>query len=396
MHTRIRRDLAIGLIMILGSLTALPVFAQSTSVTECLRAAEERVTLALALYAEGHSKRAEEAALNAHVQDFECVEPTLSVSMPALVTKVEDLLTALHAKMVEGVPVSALRPLVGTIQNELAGVGEILQRTHLSGNELTAASFLILLREGIEAVLILASIAAFLGRTGRGQDMRYVHGGWLAALVLGVLSWFAATRLIAFEGSDQELAEGLVALIAAGILLYVGFWLHNSGNGQQWRKYVSSGLKRATKSKAVWTLAFVAFLAVYREVFETVLFYQTLWLQVDARDHQALLFGFGAGVLALVTIAAIMFRLSVKVPLKAFFTINTVLMVVLAVVFTGQGVVALQKAGVVPVTEIPFPQIPSLGVYPDLQSVAAQLLVVLMVLAVLIRERSSRVRSQVA
>ena len=141
---------------------------------------------------------------------------------------------------------------------------------------------MILLREGLEAVLVVAALAAFLRRSGQAQAMPYIHAGWLAALALGALTWFVATRLVEASGASREITEGVTGLVAAAMLLYVGYWLHDKSHAQAWQRYLM-GRAQALGTGAAWGLALTAFLAVYREVFETVLFYQALWTQAPGR-----------------------------------------------------------------------------------------------------------------
>jgi high-affinity iron transporter len=125
----------------------------------------------------------------------------------------------------------------------------------------------------------------------------------------------------------------------------------------------------------------VSFLAVYREAFETVLFYQALWMQSDGAGRSAVLGGFAAGVLGLVVLAWLIIRLSVRLPLGLFFGASAALIAAMAVIFAGQGIAALQAAGRLPASPIDLPSIPLLGIYPNLQGVALQLVLVAVIVA---------------
>jgi len=167
--------------------------------------------------------------------------------------------------------------------------------------------------------------------------------------------------------------EGVTALVSAGLLLYVGFWLHGKASAVRWNQFIRNQMTTAIGRGALFSIALVSFLAVYREVFETVLFYQALWLQAEGNGQTAVVAGFAVGFTALVVVAWVIARMSVRLPLGAFFAASSVLLAVMAIVFAGQGIAALQEAGKLAASRINFPSIPLLGIYPNLQGLALQL-----------------------
>ncbi len=210
-------------------------------------------------------------------------------------------------------------------------------------------------------------MAAFLVRTGRRESLPWLHVGWIAALLLGGLTWVISSKLIAISGAHREVTEGITALVAAGLLLYVGFWLHSKANAARWSEFIKSQMTTALSGGALFSIALVSFLAVYREVFETVLFYQALWVQSEGSGQTAVIAGFAIGVAALAVLAWLIARFSVRLPLGTFFAASSVLLAIMAVVFAGQGIAALQEAGKLASNRIDFPSIPLLGIYPNLQ-----------------------------
>ena len=137
-------------------------------------------------------------------------------------------------------------------------------------------------------------------------------------------------------------------------------------------------IDNAMQSGTLWVLATVAFLAVYREMFETVLFYQAMWVQIDAGSEQSFLFGILAALALLVVLSLLIYKVGIRLPIRQFFQINAILLFLLAVVFTGQGIAALQEAGIVSTSLLNFPRIELLGVYPTAQSLGLQLLVLIL------------------
>jgi high-affinity iron transporter len=242
-----------------------------------------------------------------------------------------------------------------------------------------ASSFIIILREGLEAVLVLAAIAAFLVRSGRRDAVAYVHFGWIAALAAGAVTWLVSSTLFALSGAQRETTEGVTALLAAVLLLYAGYWLHSKSHATRWQSYIRSELSGALSSGQLWTLALVSFLAVYREAFETVLFMQALWLQATGPARGALMGGVASGATVLILAAWLITRFSLRLPLGLFFGASALFLAVLAVIFAGKGIAALQAAGKLPMSPADFPGLPALGIYPNWQGLALQIAIVALI-----------------
>jgi high-affinity iron transporter len=211
---------------------------------------------------------------------------------------------------------------------------------------------------------------AFLRKTDRPEMVGFVNGGWIAALAAGVLTWFAATYLIAISGASRELTEGFGSLFAAVILLTVGIWMHGKSNAESWQRYIKEKMTNALSRRSGWFLFILAFVVVYREVFETILFYAALWAEGNG---VALLAGALAAVGLLALIAWAMLRFSTSLPITKFFAWSSILIAVLTVVLAGKGVAGLQEAGIIGVQPWAWvPRIEVLGLFPTLQTVLAQ------------------------
>ncbi len=330
----------------------------------------------LAAYRDGDPQQAYRLAVTAYLEGFELAEAGLSTVDPDLKSLIERKMGAFRQSIKQGVSAADLARADAEIELLLKQADERLSSTTLSPLMGFASAFVILLREGLEAILVLAAIAAFLLKTGRRDAMRYMHAGWLAALGLGLLTWLAAKHLIVISGASRELTEGFTALFAAAMLIYVGFWLHNHTHAQRWKGFIQGRLKETVSKGTMWSLISISFIAVYREMLETVLFYETLWLQTRPGGHGALVGGLAAAAVSLVLIAWAIFRFSVKLPLRLFFQVNAALIFSLAVIFAGKGIAALQEAGKLAIYPIGIPTIDVLGIYPTLQSVGLQLAIV--------------------
>jgi high-affinity iron transporter len=343
----------------------------------------------LAAYRIGEHAKAQQLAVGAYLEGFELVEPALDAVDRELRESIERDLLQVRTLMRERADVAAVEAHIARTVKALELAEEKLGGSSLTPGAAGAGAFIILLREGLEAILVLAAIIAFLVKAGRRDALRYIHAGWIAALALGVATWFVARYLVAVSGAGREMTEGVTALVSAGILLYVGWWLHDKSHANAWRSFIEERLAGALSHGTIWALASLSFLAVYREVFESVLFYEALWAQAGDGAHTALLGGFVAGAAVLALTAWLIFRYGVRLPIGLFFSVSAVFLVLLAVIFAGQGVKALQEAGAVASTAIDFPSVSMLGVFPTVQSLAAQGCVLLVVLVVLARGRSS-------
>lgn len=337
-----------------------------------IETAEKLLAQSLAAYRAGKSKQAEQQALSAYLDGFELVEPTLAAADRPLMRDIEAQMQGYRTLLRQRAPVAEADAQVARIRASLRQASERLQGGDLSAWASFAGSFFILGREGLEAILVLAAIFAFLSKSGRREGLPYVHGGWIVAVLLGIGTWFVATYFIDISGASREMTEGVVALAAAAILLYVGLWLHNKSHAHRWRQFVAGRLEGALAGRGLWALAVLAFLAVYREIFEIVLFYQALWLQ---GDHAGLLAGAAAGAVTLVFVSWAIFYFSMKLPIRQFFGWSSVFIAALAVIFAGKGVAALQEAGALPIDNVPFVQLPLLGIHSNLQALLLQALV---------------------
>ncbi|MGB5456328.1 MAG: cytochrome c/FTR1 family iron permease [Gammaproteobacteria bacterium] len=326
---------------------------------------------------QGDREAAHNAALSAYLDGFELAEPSLVVVDKQLKLAIEKEMIRFREAAKRG-SVEDLEQIQGKLVSLLSEAKQSLSTTGLSKGAAFFGSFVILLREGVEAILVLAAIMAALIKTGRREAMKYIHIGWLSAVVLGIITWLIADNLIEISGASRELTEGIAALASAAILVYVGFWLHNASNSKRWKQFVEHKIGNAMEGGTLWALAAVAFLAVYREMFETVLFYQAMWVQVDSGSEQSFIFGIIAALALLVVLSLLIYKAGIRLPIKQFFQINAILLFLLAVVFTGQGIAALQEAGIVSTSLLNFPRIEVLGVYPTAQSLGLQLLVLIL------------------
>jgi high-affinity iron transporter len=342
-------------------------------------------------YRRGDVARAQQLAVTGYLEGFELVEGSLTGADSALKSRVEAEMLRYRTMLQARAPRETVEEQARTIQGLLDTARQRLDAARLSPVTTFSSSLVILLREGLEAILVLAALIAMLIKSGRREALRYVHAGWIAALALGGVTWLAASYVVTLSGASREVTEGVTALIAAGMLLYVGFWMHRNAQAARWTAYLRSQVEAALSGRTRWALASIAFLAVYREAFETVLFYQALWIEAGPSGRVAVLGGFAAAAVGLVLLGWLILKMGLRLPVGWFFGVGAALMAVLAVVLAGKGIAALQQAGRLPVEPVDLPTIPSLGVYPTWLGVLTQLaIVVLIVAAVAYSRRPSR------
>ncbi len=277
---------------------------------------------------------------------------------------------------------AAIEARVDTLRQSLADSEEILAAE--TGNTITIfSSAAIIIREGLEAVLIIGAIIGFMRASQQTRKYSWwVAGGVIAAIALSVGIWWASQSIFTISFANRELLEGITALIAVAVLFYVTNWLFQKVYVRDWMSFVKDQVGKALTSGSALGLAFLGFSVVFREGFETVLFYQTLLFD---SDPQAVLTGFLAGLVLILVVAYLILQASVRLPLKPFFNITTVLLLVMAFSFVGKGFRGLQEAGVVTATWLPWmPEniwlIELFGIYPTVETSLAQVCFVLLVL----------------
>lgn len=333
--------------------------------------ARQRLAESLAALRAGEHAAASSLALSAYLDGFELIEPMLRARNAGLLTEVEDAMLA-YRSAVGSRDVAAAEQVAGRLDGLFARVDGEMGQSQAAPLTTFLGALTILLREGLEALLIVIGIIAFLKKAERPGALKAVHAGWVLALVAGALTWVAATYLVTISGASRELTEGLGSLLAAVVLLGVGLWMHQKSAAGRWQEYLHRKVSGAMSRRSAWGLFALAFIAVYREVFETVLFYSAL---ATDGNGGALLAGFAAAVALLAIVAWILLRTSARMPIGKFFSLTSILVALLAIVLAGKGVSALQEAGWIDVLPVAAPRIEILGVYPTLQTLAAQAIV---------------------
>jgi high-affinity iron transporter len=340
--------------------------------TDPLLIARNLIGEATRLYDKGEKEKAYQKAIEAYLDGFEMAEPALFAKDASFGRSLEAQFTQFRNSIRQGVSTEEIQKQHQDIQARLdQAVGILSESDDFAGYYAFLNSALIILREGLEAALILAAIVAMLRVMGAPNAVRYIHLGWILALFAGVLTWLAAQTVLTFSGQHRESMEGFISIFAAIALFYVGYWLHRRSEAKRWQAFIQDKVQNVLSRKGILGLVGISFFAVYREAFEVVLFYQALWLQ-NENSHNAILGGFAAGVVAMLAATFAIFKLGLRIPLKYFFGVTGTLLYIMAFIFAGTGINQLQAAGWVPVTPLDFPSVPVLGIYPTMETLAAQ------------------------
>ena len=348
---------------------------------DALARSERLLRDSAAAYRDGRREAAQALATAAYLEGFELVEPGLDAVDRPLRLAVEKELGGYRALLRGDAPTEAVDAQARAIAALLDQARARLAPGRLPALAAFGGALLIVLREGLEALVVVAAIGALLVKTGRRDALPYVHAGWVGALALGAVTWVAASYAVSLSGATREATEGATALVASAILLYVGFWMHGKAYATRWEGFLRERLGTALSRRTTWALAALSFLAVYREAFETVLFAQALWQHAGPDRRGAVLGGFGAAAALLALLGWLIVRGGLRLPLRAFFGATSAVLAALAVVLAGKGIAALQEAGVVPVGPIEAPALPLVGLYPSAQGVALQAALLVVVAA---------------
>ncbi|AZG84243.1 cystathionine gamma-synthase [Pseudomonas syringae pv. pisi str. PP1] len=343
----------------------------------------------LAAYKAGDREQAYDLSVAAYLEGFELVESSLD-NVDANVRKdTEKSLMAYRQSLQDSMPLPQVAQKLEAAKGKLKESADLLGSDGLSLSLSYISGLLILLREGLEAILVLAAILAFLRNTGQQSAVRSVNIGWGLALLAGLATWALAAYVIDVSGAQRELLEGATALFASVMVLWLGVWMHDRRHAAAWQDYIKSSL---VGGGGRFGFALLAFFSVYRELFEVILFYETLWLQAGPAGHDAVLAGGATALVLLVGLAWVILRGSAKLPLSLFFGINAALLCALSVVFAGHGVKALQEAGIFGTRPVPFFEFDWLGIHADLYSLGAQAIALIAIAVLYGRSRLTEKR----
>ncbi|MGC5324787.1 FTR1 family iron permease [Brevibacillus sp. SYSU BS000544] len=330
----------------------------------------------LEAYKAGKKQEAYDLVFDAYFV-FEPIESKLSAKDNQAVLLLEQKFAELKALIQAG---KEIEPQVTSLKEEITKSVTTLT-TKSSGWSLFIQSLIIILREGFEAIIIIAALAAYLTKTG--QPRKYVFYGAGIAILASVLAAYLIKMVFQISGANQEAIEGITMLIAVTVLFYVSYWMISQVQGRRWQQYIQGKLADSVAKGSYYTMGFVSFLAVFREGFETILFYQAL-LAIGNDSSSMVIYGFLVGCVVLAILYYSISKFSVKIPIKPFFLCTSAILYFMAFSFTGHGIFELQEGGYISSTFlIGWPTVSLLGIYPTIETMVAQSVLILAVVVAL-------------
>lgn len=324
-------------------------------------------------YVESNDIEKAQSTFNEFIQDWPYVEVMVQSNSMELYKKIENDTSIALTRLTEKPKSATTMKTLKDIQNNLNLATEKTSYTMFDAGT-------IVFREGLEALIIISALLALVSK-GKQESARkwiFVGGafGILASLVAGLLFQFLLSKISA--GISNQLIEGISGLIAVVFMLTVGLWLHKQSRQQEYGSKMKEKAKAAIAGGGILSLSLLSFFAVFREGAETVVFYIGMSSSITVKE---LITGFAGGIILLVIIGIFILKGSKFIPLKPFFTIASLCIYYLTFKFIGQSIHALQGIGYLPdhMSTI-FPTIPKLGIYPSLESIIPQLILLLFVI----------------
>jgi high-affinity iron transporter len=338
-------------------------FAEASAPPQGLAQVRLAVRQAVQRAHSGDKNGARELLVSAYLDQFEPHEAALRAGDSTLVADVEGAFVALRTSVEQG----------SGVDEGAARLDALLEKADArdGGGSLVAfiAALAIALREGVEAALLVAAMLALLRKSGREGDARAVHAGWFSALVAGGVAWWCSGLILAhLSGAHRELAEGLLQLITAALLLYASHWLLASMSAKRLVTFLSVKTLAAGSSVVILGLTFIA---VFREMLEVVLFFRGLLLESPGRGA-AVAGGALTGLCALFVLVALFQKLGKRLKPRPLLLTCGILLCALAVLMVGNGVRSLQVLGSLPLTVWGSFQLPALGLYATREGLLAQ------------------------
>jgi len=330
---------------------------------------------------------------------FEPYEKRLGAVEPGLVRRLEEGFVRLRQAVRTTTGASEVPALVAALHHELEAAAVALEPGGGAWVRFVQSAGIIL-REGFEVVLVVGALIAYVRRSAQPAMVRALYAGGALGVVASAATAVVLVTVLRVTPWAGEALEGGAMLLAAVVLFWVSYWLISKSEADRWQRYIRGKVQHALTAGSRGTLATAAFLAVYREGFETILFYQALFASTPAGDVMVPA-GLVAGLILLAIVYAGLERVGLRVPMGAFFVGTGAFLYGMAVVFAGRGVAELQEAALLPLTPVAWaPRIETLGIFPTRETLLAQgLFLALLVYAVgvtLVRRRALRVAASEA
>ncbi len=343
-----------------------------------------RIHQAIAQYRSGQTSDAIMAVQDTYFDHFEAsgMENKIGSRDTAFKSTLEGHFTRMVSLMKSAQPIEQLDAQASALRQDLAHAVTLLASGGETQWSLLLYSLMIIVREGLEALLIVVAIVAYLVKNNQHDKLALIRQSVWVALVCSVITAGLFQWLFTHSGAGREQLEGITMLIAVVMLFCMSYWLLSRAEARHWQAWLEGKLSHSLSSGSMTSLWLISFLAVYREGAETVLFYAALAGDANSvSDHFAVLAGFVIGCLILLIAWLLMRYTVVKLPLKPFFMCTGCFMYLMAFVFACKGVLELIEGKLFQPTLLPgIPEISWLGIYPYVETLLPQCILLILAL----------------
>lgn len=336
----------------------------------------------IASYDKGNRDDARQNALAAYLEGIEPVEVRLKANDPGFTAQLEQHMMAVRQAIEQEKGSGELKVRINEALSAINRAETMMADDKLNYWLSFFLSVSIMLREGLEAFLIIALILALLRNTPNSRKaVPYIHAGWVSAILMGVAGWFFSDWIIGIGGQDREVMEGTISLVAVIVLAFVGFWLHNHSHSKKWKVFIEKKVGTQIKTANMMGLAIFSFMVVFREAFESVLFLQAINLETQPASRSSIGFGVLTAFVLIALFAILFIKYSKKIPVRQLFRYSTWVIALLALILIGKGIHSIQEAGWLSITSSPIPlRIEWLGIFPTLETILSQIMLLAIIL----------------
>ncbi len=331
-------------------------------------------------YKDGKYDEAFATSRSAYLDSYEGIEIPLRPIDPDFTLDMEIKFAELRNLIQQHKPYPEVEAKVVEIRNGLDESERLVTGTGTIAPSLAfSTSFSIIFREGLESALIIGAILTYLEASRNAQYKKHVYLGIVISIIATVITWYIAQFIIEISGASKELIEAIAGISAVAVLFWVSFWILNKVETKKWIEFVKAKVWQATTTGSVMVFAMLSFFTVYREGFETVLFYQAM-LSFAKNMETFVLLGLVLGLAVIISVVFIIRKLGKKLPLRVLFGLTMGIGAYMSIAFIGNAIREFQEVGYITTTHM-FGIIPRLeinlatmtGIHPTLETTVAQI-----------------------
>jgi len=353
---------------------------EKQSVRDEIDIIREKLMATEIFYELGDTQASYASARSAYLDSYEYVEIPLRAIAPDFTFEVEYQFATLRNQINDGATIEDIATTIISLERSLDESERLVSGTGTIAPMIAfISSFSIIFREGLEAVLILGAIITYLEASRNHKFKKYVHYGIVLAIGATAVTWVIASYIIEISGANRELIEAIAALSATAVLFYVSFWILNKIEHKRWMEFVKAKVFQASAAGGTSVFIMLSFFTVYREGFETVLFYQAMFSFAKYMEFYVGL-GFILGIVSLLGIYFGFRKLGKRLPLRALFGLTMGIGAYLSIAFLGNAIREFQVLDFIPYTSM-LGTIPRLdinvatmtGIYPTLETTVGQI-----------------------